>query len=331
MHGLVKTSQEGVNYLMAGKPGTHTMGWLRADKVVRRSFGLNPAVLLAQLAQQAAAEEMRKTLDSIDEKLDDVRRHQRDEVLARLRGSEHAIKDGLDLLESEGDARTMWGKVAGANRSILSVQEQTLLALDAIAQRLEQSKNAKERAKNAEKAAADIGVHLAVLAKCFELLEEFGAIELEYVHRTAPESSAGHRRGLDQARIRRREVASARTGAIMERMALTGEDLNRKVLVHFLSAPRVVNALNESGELIEQFHRSLGVDTSKRSLEKISWMTAVQSAEQWRASVPGAGAAMDLSNQVMDSVARETNSREVRQRVVQALPWKSDPERERRP
>src|SRR5690606_34539282 len=90
--GLMKTKTEGVSHAMLGEPGKDSLKWLQVEDGAGALL-TNPAVLagvgglMSQFAQQAEARELKELLIRIDEKLDDVRRAQRDAVLARMRSS----------------------------------------------------------------------------------------------------------------------------------------------------------------------------------------------------------------------------------------------------
>ena len=86
--GLMPTKTKGVSHAMLGDPGKIGK-WLQVEAGNGQMLG-NPALLsgaagiMAQFARQHEAAELKELLIRIDEKLDDVRRRQRDEVLAKL-------------------------------------------------------------------------------------------------------------------------------------------------------------------------------------------------------------------------------------------------------
>ena len=86
--GLMPTKMEGVSHAMLGDPG-RIGGWIQVEVGPSAIFG-NPSLLLGvagimtQFARQQEVRELRNFLQNIDEKLDDVRRRQRDEVIAKM-------------------------------------------------------------------------------------------------------------------------------------------------------------------------------------------------------------------------------------------------------
>jgi hypothetical protein len=86
-YGLMESKTPGVSHAMVGKPGD-IKSWLQIAKGPG-SAAANPALLagaaglMAQLAMQQAMDEITDYLATIDEKLDDVLRAQKDTVLAQ--------------------------------------------------------------------------------------------------------------------------------------------------------------------------------------------------------------------------------------------------------
>ena len=95
--GLMPTKMEGVSHAMLGDPG-RIGGWIQVEVGPSAIFG-NPSLLLGvagimtQFARQQEVRELRNFLQNIDEKLDDVRRRQRDEVIAKMDRATTAIEE----------------------------------------------------------------------------------------------------------------------------------------------------------------------------------------------------------------------------------------------
>lgn len=130
--GLMKTKAKGVSHAMLGKTGKTSIKWLQVEDGTASLF-TTPAVLsgvgglMSQFAQQAEAQELRALLISIGEKLDGVRRAQRDDVLAQMEGAVAEIEEAMTLRKHGGDPRTLWDKVSGASVAIKKVQNNALL------------------------------------------------------------------------------------------------------------------------------------------------------------------------------------------------------------
>ena len=95
--GLMPIKVEGISHAMLGDPG-RIGGWIQVEVGPSAIFG-NPSLLLGvagimtQFARQQEVRELRNFLQNIDEKLDDVRRRQRDEVIAKMDRATTAIEE----------------------------------------------------------------------------------------------------------------------------------------------------------------------------------------------------------------------------------------------
>lgn len=203
--GLMKTGATGISHAMLGETGKHSLKWLQVEDGPA-SLLTNPAMLsgigglMSQMAQQAEAQELKALLSRIDEKLDDVRRDQKDAVLAEMHSAAAAIEEAMTIRSHGGDPKTTWDKVSGTSETILRVQNKALLALGALAEKLEGKNKTRDLKHAAQEIESEIAVQLAILARCFELQDEFRVVELDHVLATAPESLDGHRLGVAAAR-----------------------------------------------------------------------------------------------------------------------------------
>ena len=225
--GLMKTKHKGISHVMLGETGKKSLKWLQSEDGPT-SLLLNPAVLsglgglMSQFSQQTEAQELKALLLRIDEKLDDVRRKQRDTTLAKMKSAAEAIDEAMTIRGRGGDPKTLWDKVSGVSETILNVQAEALLALVALADNVDGKTKIGDLKKATEEIEREVAVWLAVLAHCFVLQDEFGVVELEHVLSTAPESLDGHRLGLQDAREARREDVLGVTAQIMAHLDAAG-------------------------------------------------------------------------------------------------------------
>ncbi len=147
------------------------------------------AGLLSQFAQQSEAQEVKTLLVKIDRKLDDVRRAERDAALARLRSSAAEIEEVMTIRAHCGDPQTLWDKVSGSSGAILNVQEEALPALGALADKVEGKSKAGELKRAVCGIEGEIAVQLAVLARCCELQDQVGVVELDHERSAGPACS----------------------------------------------------------------------------------------------------------------------------------------------
>lgn len=278
--GLMKTKTKGVSHAMLGQTGKKSLKWLQVEDGPGALL-TNPAVLsgagglLSQLAQQSEAHELRALLITIDEKLDDVRRAQRDAVLARMRSASAAIDEAMTIHAQGGDPKTLWDKVSGSSQSILNVQEEALLALRALAEKVEGKSKVGDVKKVMREIEHDIAVQLAILARCFELQDEFRIVELDHVLATAPENVEGHRLGVEAAREQRRAAVMEGTWRLMSRIDTAGGIANANILLHARAARSVIDSCNATAAILDDFmRRSASSPTAAR------WMS-FRGARRW--------------------------------------------------
>ncbi|MCG8150676.1 hypothetical protein GUY44_09310, partial [Pimelobacter simplex] len=224
--GLMKTKTGGVSHAMLGDPG-RIGKWLQVEDGPA-SLLTNPAVLsgvgglMSQLAQQAEAQELKALLLRIDAKLDDVRRDQRDEVLAKVDRAAVAIEEAMTIHDHGGDPKTLWTKVSGESATILEVQNRALLKLGALAEKVPDLNRPGQIKKTMRELEQEVGLQLSILARCFELQDQFRVVELDFVLATAPESLDGHRRGVAEARENRRASVLETTARLMSQLTAAG-------------------------------------------------------------------------------------------------------------
>jgi hypothetical protein len=285
--GLMKTKTKGISHAMLGETGKKSLKWLQVEDGPA-SLLTNPAVLsgvgglMSQFAQQAEAQELKALLVRIDEKLNDVRRAQRDAVLARMQSAAAAIEEVMTIRERGGDPKTMWDKVSGASQTIFHVQEEALFALRALADKVDGKSKTGELKKATQEIEREVGIQLAVLVRCFELQDEFGVVELDHVLATAPENLEGHRLGLRDARETRRASVLEITSRLMNQMDAAGGIANENILIHARAARSVIDSLNATAAIVDDFHTPLGIQSSRDVLRATPWREAFRDPQQRR-------------------------------------------------
>lgn len=292
--GLMKTKTKGISHAMLGETGKRSLKWLQVEDGPG-SLLTNPAVLsgigglMSQFAQQTEARELRALLVSIDEKLDDVRRAQRDAVLARMRSAAAAIDEAMTIRDQGGDPKTLWDKVSGVSETILNVQEEALLELRALADKVDGKSKTGELKRALKEIEREVAVQLAILARCFELQDEFRVVELDHVVAIAPERLEGHRLGVSAAREKRRADVVECTGQLMSRLDTAGVIANDNILLHARAARSVVDTVNATAAIVDNFQAPLGIESAHASLAVIPWGEALRDPQQRRAAAKEAG------------------------------------------
>lgn len=254
----------------------------------------NPAVLagaagiMAQLAMKQSMDEITDYLATIDAKVDDVLRAQKDAVIADMIGVGFALEEAIALREGVGRvSEVTWSKVQTTSMTVARTQAYALRQLDALAEKLEKKTNAGDLAKTSKEAESKVLEWLAVMARCVQLQDAFTLLELDRVLDAKPEELDKHRIALKSARQSRFEVIERNTERLIARVEAAGEIANTKVLLHPLAARSVVASSNRVADDIVEFQKRLGVEFSRDSLNARRWGDA---AAEVRDNVLEAGA-----------------------------------------
>jgi hypothetical protein len=241
----------------------------------------NPAVLagaagiMAQLAMQQAMNEITEYLATIDKKLDDVLRAQKDSVLADMIGVDLVIEEAMTIRQEVGRvSEVTWSKVQATTMAIARTQAYALRQLDALAEKLEGESKISELAKTAQEARPKVQEWLAVLARCFQLQDAIAVLELDRVLDASPDDLDRHRLGLRVARNNRLELISRSTERLMDRMDAAAGLANTKVLLHPSASRDVVASSNDVASAVVEFRGRLGIEAGRQSLEARRWVDA---------------------------------------------------------
>ena len=134
-------------------------------------------------------------------------------------------------------------------------------------------------AETAKEAEAEVQKWLVVLARCFELHDAVGVLELDRVLDASPDELDRHRLGLKSARQDQLELISERTEHLLGRMNAAVGMANSKVLFNPKQSPAVVKSSNHVAAGVNEFHELLGIESGRESSEARRWREAA--AERW--------------------------------------------------
>lgn len=242
----------------------------------------NPAMLagaagiMAQLAMQQSMQEITDYLATIDEKVDDILRAHKDAAIADMLGVEEVIEEAMAIREQVGGvSEVTWSKVQGTSMTIARTQVYALRQLDAIAEKIERKGAIGDTAKAVTEARSTVQEWLAVLARCVQIQEALGVLELDRVLDTAPEDLERHRRALKTARQTRLQKISSTTRQLISRMSDAAGAANAQVLLHPIASQTVVEAGNHIMSGVVEFHGRLGIDADGTQLQGRRWSEAV--------------------------------------------------------
>ena len=241
---------------------------------------------------QQTMDEITDYLATIDEKLDDVLRAQRDAVLARMIGVGLVIEEAMTIREKRGRVQVTWSKVQAAPATIAETQAYALRQLDVVAEKMERKTKIGDLDKAAKEAGSKGQEWLAVLTRCFQLQDAIAVLELDRVLDASPEELDGHRLGLKAARQDRLELISRSTERLIARMNAVAGMANTKVLMHPAKAPAVVQSSNHVAIAVGDFNGRLGIEGGQQPLEARRW----------------ADAAMEVKDKVLETGAERVDA-----------------------
>jgi hypothetical protein len=275
------------------------------------SFLTNPARLagaagiMAQVAMQQTMDEITDYLATIDVKLDDVLRAQKDTVFAKMIGVGWVIEEAMTIREKRGRVdEVTWSKVQDTSATIAETQAYALRQLDALAEKMERKTKIGDLAKGAKEAEFKVQEWLAVLARCFQLQDAFAVLELDRVLDASPEELDGHRLGLKAARQKRLERISRSTELLLARVdgAAGIANTRAKVLLHPITSPAVVHSSNHVAAGVVDFHERLGIERDRQSLEAKRWADAATEVRDkaLETGADGVDAARRLGSETLD-------------------------------
>lgn len=308
--GLTPTKTPGINHAMVGPRGDIKQ-WLQ--------IAASPSALLAGpvafpmlasiMSQQAMQQQMdliTEYLEKIDEKLDDVLRAQKDSVLADMIGVDLVIADAMTVRERVGRVSSItWSKVQSTSLVIARTQGYALRQLDAISEKLSRKAELGQIAAATTEAEPKVREWLAVLARCFQLLDAIAVIELDHVADSSPTELDVHRQGLTSTRRDRIEQISRSIARLLATMDETIRHANSKVLLNPFDAPRAVRSSGKVAAGVLDFRSGLGIDSDQDSAVAKRWRTAVGEARD-KAVATGVGGASAAKQWSGDAVDRAT-------------------------
>lgn len=274
------------------------------------AFLAGAAGIMAQLAMQQAMDEITDYLATIDEKVDDVLRAQKDAVVADMIGVGFAVEEAMAIRKQVGHVSDVtWSKVQATPTTIARTQAYALRQLDALAEKLERKSNVTDLAETTEEARAKVHEWLAVLARCFQLQDGIAVLELDRVLDASPDELDQHRLGLRAARQNRLELIAQSTAQLLARMDAAAGTANTKVLLHPLASRSVVDATNQVAATVVDFRGRLGIVGNRDALAARRWVDAAVDARDdvLEAGAEGVGVALRVGNATVERARTMTN------------------------
>jgi hypothetical protein len=280
-HGLRTSKATGLSTGVLAGPKGQIAGFVQFAQTPAQLA--NPAVLsglgalMAQRAMQQKLDEITDYLEEIDAKVDEILRAQKDSVLADMIGVDLVIDEAMTIRHKVGRvSEVTWSKVQATSLTIARTQAYALRQLDALAEKVEQKAKLGDLAESTAVVQTKVHDWLAVLARCFQLHEAIGILELDRVLDSSPGELDKHRLGLKAARQKRLEVISRTTRHLLERMELAAGQgrANSNVLLHPSTSRNVVRSSNEVGQAVDTFHDRIGIESEREEFGARRWLEA---------------------------------------------------------
>jgi hypothetical protein len=307
--GLTDSGVPGVAYAMAGTRGS-IKKWLRIDTTTSAKLA-NPAILsgvagaLSQVARQQEAAQLRKLLETLDQKLDQVLRGQREEILGDLAGIEREIRATILVREMEGSIDSLtWSKLSGVSLQIRQVQSKAILKLGGIADDLEQHKRIGDLNARLRDAKREVQLWLSVIARCTTALDELAILELDHNAAIAPDRVDTRRLSLDASRQDDQVELHEGVSVLMQRMDSAACLANQNAILHVKGLPAVIRSIDDTRSLIKRFYEALSIEVDWDSVDPTQWRVAIREWQQWKNALAEAGTeAWDKGKPVLAAVA----------------------------
>lgn len=238
----------------------------------------NPAVLMnvsgmmTQMALQQSIDEIAEYLAVLDAKIDDIIRVQKDSVIADMIGVGFVIDEAMTIRAQTGKVSDVtWSKVQATSFQLARTQAYVLLQLDDISQKLAKEKSIASLVQATQEAEKPISEWLAVLARCSQLNDAVGVLELDRVLDSNPDDVESHKTALDAARQQRLELLTTSTSGLITRVEAIGAYANGKLLLNPFESPAVIKASNAIGSRVEEFQLVMEIGESREELTARLW------------------------------------------------------------
>ncbi|WP_434992750.1 hypothetical protein [Arthrobacter sp. Ld5] len=309
-YGLMKNSETGLSMgVVVAKGETSGIKGIVQFAKGPGSLMTSPALLsgvagiMTQAAMQQTMDDITDYLATIDEKVDDLLRAQKDTVLADVIGVDFIIEEAMTIREQVGlVSETTWSKVQASSATIARTQGYALRQLDALAEKMDRKAKVGDLAKASRDAEATIHEWLAVLARCFQLQDAIAVLELDRVLEASPSELDRHRVALQAARQNRLNLIARSTQRLLNRIDAAAGWANSKVLLHPASSRAVIHTSNQLAAGVGDFHERLGIEGDRQPLAAKRWMEAVVDVKDRvvETGVDGVGAARSFGDGALD-------------------------------
>lgn len=152
-----------------------------------------------------------------------------------------------------------WNKVQHLPVTISETQAYAVRQIDALAENIESKAKLGDLARNIADVDVLVREWLAVLARCYQLLDSVAVLELDRAVET-------HRRGLAEARSRRLETIGVVTELLLTRTEAAAPTEHAKVFLHPATCRAIVDSSNSVGEKVTALHETVGIASEREQI-----------------------------------------------------------------
>lgn len=306
--GLIKNNSTGYLTGVIGKGGR---GGIKGNvQFVKGPSTLNPMMLagvgtiMTQIAMQQMMDQITDYLETINEKVDDILRAQKDAEISKMIGAGIVIGDALIERDHIGKVSEItWSEIQATKQTLASAQAYALRQLDAFADKLERTSDVGKLANTMKRGLTDIPEWLAVMAKCLQLQDGYSVLKLDHVQGSTPDELNQYRATELASRHRRLELVSRTTDKLAERISKASQNANKQVLLHPIDSPAVIDNGNLLSTKISDFSRTVGVASTEQSIKAKEWLDAAAETRDWVIAKGAEGANAIANSTVHGAIA----------------------------
>lgn len=283
-YGLVTNSKTGLSTGVIGKGGRAGFkGNVQFEPLQGISSVANPAFLasvgavMTQMAMQQQLDQITDYLASIDEKVDDILRAQKDSVLSSMIGASIVLDDAVVEQQRNGHVSEItWSKIQSIPTTIATTQAYALRRLDAIAEKVATKTKLKDIADASQQQESSLREWLAVLAKCIHMQDTFATLELSRVLDSSPDDINQQRLAILDNREKRLRLITNTARQLLEHLRGNIDMANAKVLLH----PSVARIIAESNtrmvDSVTAFDAMIGIELEEQNIRTKKWLDAAK-------------------------------------------------------
>ncbi len=225
--------------------------------------------MMAQMALEQAIQEITDYLASIDGKVSDLLRDQKDSTVAALMGAEFEVDEAASIRESTGTLdEASWTKVAPCAQTTSKSLAYAITKLKGLSDKMEQAKNLDELAKSIEGLYEETGAWLDVIARSVQVRDRLSVIELERAYAELPEVLEQHRVGIVEARKRRLQNVQQGVSVFRRSLESSAKRLRDQKLFRPFTVDKSLETIDSVAQELSAFAHKLDIEINDKTIER---------------------------------------------------------------